>query len=341
VDLDLTDDQLAVRELFGTFFARESPAELVRDTEALGFAPALWEKLRETGALSMSVGEVAGGGGAGLFESTLVAEEAGRRLAPVPFVEHVVTARLLERASTPPEVLTAVVGADAPATLALWPVHGDARLVPAAAVARYVVAYDAREESLVLVDNRPLDAAVPNMAGLPLAELVLPPTVTEEVASEAHAQQLFARAVDEWRVLTAALLVGAADASFALGVEYVKTRHQFGVPIGSFQALQHGLAELVGPIAGARLLVAEAAWAADHDEPELARLASMALLFAGELAQRVTARVVHYHGGYGVMAEYDPQLYYRRAKAWPLQLADPAREHQHLAEVLYGARKEA
>jgi alkylation response protein AidB-like acyl-CoA dehydrogenase len=100
------------------------------------------------------------------------------------------------------------------------------------------------------------------------------------------------------------------------------------------------LAELVGPLAGGRLLVAEAAWAADHDETELARLASSALLFTADLAQRVTARVVHYHGGYGVMAEYDPQLYYRRAKGWPLQLADPAREYQHLADVLYGPRKE-
>ena len=73
---------------------------------------------------------------------------------------------------------------------------------------------------------------------------------------------------------------------------------------------------------------------------DLARLAGMALLFAADLAQLVTKRSMHYHGGYGVMAEYDPQLYYRRAKAWPLQLADPAQEYQHLADVLYGARKE-
>jgi alkylation response protein AidB-like acyl-CoA dehydrogenase len=341
VNLDLTEDQLAVRELFATFFARESSSEVVRASEPLGFAPALWAKLRDTGALSISVGEEAGGGGAGLFESALVAEQAGRRLAPIPFAEHVASARVLERASAPPEVLAAVVGADEPATLAPWPVHDDTRLVPAAAVARSVIAYDDRHDTLLLADNQSHDAAIPNLAGLPLAELTLPGTVSEALASGAHAQQLFARAVDEWRVLVAAMLVGAADAAFALGVEYVKTRHQFGVPIGSFQVIQHGLAEFVGPIAGARLLVAEAAWAADHDDTELPRLASCAFLFTADLAQRLTARVVHYHGGYGVMAEYDPQLYYRRAKGWPLQLGDPASEYQHLADVLYGPRKEA
>jgi alkylation response protein AidB-like acyl-CoA dehydrogenase len=340
VNLDLTEDQAAVRELFATFFARESPPELVRESEALGFAPALWEKLRATGALSISVGEAMGGGGGGVFESALVAEEAGRRLAPVPFAEHITSARVLERATTPPEVLASVVNADEPATLAPWPVHHHTRLVPAAAVARYVVAYDARHETLVLAENEPRAVAVPNLAGLPLAERALPGTVAEVVASGAHAHQLFTRAVDEWRVLMAAMLVGAADAAFALGLDYVKARRQFGVPIGSFQAIQHGLAELVGPLAGARLLVAEAAWAADHDETELPRLASIALLFTADLAQRVTARVVHYYGGYGVMAEYDPQLYYRRVKGWPLQLADPAREYQHLADIVYGPRKE-
>jgi len=138
-------------------------------------------------------------------------------------------------------------------------------------------------------------------------------------------------------VLLAALLVGAADTALWLGVDYVKTRHQFGVPIGSFQAIQHGLAELTAPLAGARLLAAKAAWAADHDAENAARLARMALLFAADLAQVVTARAMHYHGGYGVMAEYDPQLYYRRAKGWPVQLGDPAHEYQKLADVLYGA----
>jgi alkylation response protein AidB-like acyl-CoA dehydrogenase len=157
------------------------------------------------------------------------------------------------------------------------------------------------------------------------------------LARGAEATAAFAAAVDEWRVLLAAMLVGASDRALELGLDYVKTRHQFGVPIGTFQAIQHGLAEVTAPLAGAHLLVAKAAWAVDHDPAAAPRLAAMGLLFTAELAQVVTYRAMHYHGGYGVMAEYDPQLYYRRAKGWPLQLGDPAQEYQHLADVLYGA----
>jgi alkylation response protein AidB-like acyl-CoA dehydrogenase len=157
------------------------------------------------------------------------------------------------------------------------------------------------------------------------------------LARGAHATTAVAAAVDEWRVLVAAMLVGVSDRARELGLDYVKTRQQFGVPLGSFQAIQHGLAEVTPPLAGAHLLVAKAAWAVDHDPAASPRLAGMALLFTAELAQTVTYRAMHYHGGYGVMAEYDPQLYYRRAKGWPLQLGDPKHEYQHLADVLYGA----
>jgi alkylation response protein AidB-like acyl-CoA dehydrogenase len=286
----------------------------------------------------MSLGEGVGGGGAGLFESMLVAEEAGRRLAPVPFAEHVAACRLLERAGASQEVLEPVLDAPAPATLVLWPVRDEPRLVAAGAVAQWLVAFDARSGCLVIDDEPPSGVAVANLAGLPLAWRALSSDAVT-LASGIDAEELFACAVDEWRVLVAAMLVGAADAALWLGVDYVKTRHQFGVPIGSFQAIQHGLAELTAPLAGARLLVAKAAWAADHDAEDAARLAGMALVFSSELAQVVTSRAMHYHGGYGVMAEYDPQLYYRRAKGWPLQLADPAQEYQHLSDVLFGAAK--
>src|SRR5438093_561962 len=75
----------------------------------------------------------------------------------------------------------------------------------------------------------------------------------------------FAAATDEWKVLTAAALVGVAAKAQELGVQYAIARHQFDRPIGSFQAVQHGLADMVGPIHGARLLTAKAAWACDHD----------------------------------------------------------------------------
>lgn len=339
MDLSLTDDQESIRELFATFFEKEVPSDVVRDHEELGFSPDVWSRLRDTGALAMSITEANGGGGVGLFESALVAEEVGRRVAPVPYAEHVVAARLLERVAAPAELLARVVDAAEPATLALAPLGRDARLVPAGAVAAVLVALDASSGDLVAVEQSPPGTAVANLANLPLARRALPASrdgVTV-LASGAGATRALAAAVDDWRVLVAAMLVGVSDRALELGVDYVKTRHQFGVPIGTFQAIQHGLADVTPPIAGARLLVAKAAWAVDHDPAAVARLASMALLFSAELAQTATYRAMHYHGGYGVMAEYDPQLYYRRAKGWPLQLGDPKHEYQHLADALYGS----
>jgi alkylation response protein AidB-like acyl-CoA dehydrogenase len=315
VNLDLIEDQAAVADLFATFFARESPSEVVRAAEPDGFDSKLWARLADTGALSMGLAD----GGAGLFELVLCAEAAGRHLAPVPFVEHVVAARLLERAGVE-------VGDDV-LTLALRP--DDGRLVPAGAIAPAFVA--CAGGATVLVRGEP-GALVPNTAALPLADRSL------DGATALGDAALHARSVDEWRLLMAACLVGLCESALQLGVDYVTQRHQFGVPIGSFQAVQHGLAELPGPLSGARLLARRAAWRVDEGEGErFAVDAAMALAFATDLARTTTQRVLHFHGGYGVMEEYDIQLHYRRARGWPAQLGDPAKELVRLAALLRDA----
>jgi alkylation response protein AidB-like acyl-CoA dehydrogenase len=156
------------------------------------------------------------------------------------------------------------------------------------------------------------------------------------VATGARAFELHDRAVDEWRVLMAGTLVGLAGAALEMGVEYAQQRHQFGVPIGSFQSIAHGLADVATAVDGAQLLVREAAWAADEAGAEAAALARMAFLFAARSAQQTTAAALHVHGGYGFTLEYDIQLYHRRAKAWPLLLGDPRRGTLQLADALFG-----
>lgn len=331
MNLDLTDDQAAVEELFNSFFERESPPSVVRASEALGFSPELWARMRATGAPAMSVGSAAGGGGAGLFDAVLAAEAAGRHLAPVPVAEHLVTARLLERIGAR-AALAAAVNASEPVTLALRPAGDTAVLVPAGAVAPSFVALCG--DRLMLVGDGAPHAAVPNSAGLSLADRAT--AGGEVLAHGPEAVQVHAGAIDEWRLLMAAMLVGLADAALGLGVDYVCERHQFGAPIGSFQAVQHGMAEFPGPLSGARMLVRRAAWRADIEGPaRLAIDASMALQFTTDLARTLTGRVLHYHGGYGVMEEYDIQLHYRRAYGWPAQLGSPAREAERLAMLLY------
>jgi alkylation response protein AidB-like acyl-CoA dehydrogenase len=132
-------------------------------------------------------------------------------------------------------------------------------------------------------------------------------------------------------------------------VQYVMERQQFGVPIGSFQAVQHGLADLPVLVDGGRMLAHKAAWAAGlgpadaglidvdrNDYSDVPTLAAMAFVFAGDAAATATHRSLHYHGGYGFAEEYDIQLYYRRARGWRLVAGDPADECLALAERIFG-----
>jgi alkylation response protein AidB-like acyl-CoA dehydrogenase len=336
VDLRPTDEQAAVIDVFAALGERWCSTEEVRRHEELGFSPELWARVVATGAPGMAVPSTFGGADAGLLDLALAVEQLGRRLAPVPLVEHAVAARLLARLVAPEQMPEGLVEGAAIATVALRPAIGHlARLVPAGAVARHVVARDGDE--LVLATSDPPEVAVTNLGSAPLADRAVggAPPQRLVLASGPDAPAGHDAARTEWRVLTAASLVGLGAQALEIGREYVSERHQFGVPIGSFQAIQHGLADCKVGMDGARLLARKAAWAVDHELPEGSELASMAFLFAAEQAQATATHVLHCHGGYGFMEEYDIQLYYRRAKAWALVLDEPAREYQHLADLRY------
>mgnify|MGYP002829141942 FL=1 len=135
--------------------------------------------------------------------------------------------------------------------------------------------------------------------------------------------------------------VGLAKRAIEIGVAYTKERIQFGVLIGTFQALQHGFADAATSVEGAHLLAQRAIWALETDQTGASRLAGMALLFAAESARFAADRSVQYHGGYGFSEEYDIQLYHRHATAWILQLGDPAAEYARLADAEFGPVKGA
>ena len=334
-----SEDQQAVAEAFGDLFAREATPEAVRAAEAsCGFDRGLWSKLAAAGAPGMAVGVEYGGGGASLVDLAVVVFEWARQITPVPLVEHAVTARLIASMAAGGAVDAALAGAVAGgelvATLALRPAEagGTARLVPAGAVAGVVAGL--RGGDLVLGRGEPPGRARSNTADLPLADRDLSDAVV--LASGESAREAFDAALTEWKALMSVAYTGLASEVLAMGVAYVKQRHQFGVPVGSFQAVQHGLADAATRAEGARLLAFRAACAVDAADAGAPRLASMALLFSAASARFASDRVLQYHGGYGYSAEYDVQLYYRRAAAWLLQLGDPAAEVARLADAELG-----
>lgn len=336
MDLSLGEDQLSLRTAFAEFFDKEATLERVRAAEPLGFDPDLWTKLAGTGAIAMGLPEDIGGGASNL-DLVLVAEQFGRRIAPVPFIEAAAAGHVLAQAGAA-DLIGGVADGSAVATIALSPVRdGRLRLVPAGAVAEIVVALDG--DRLIAVRRqpgpRPHVEPSPNFGASPLADWLLDDGERIELAAGPEAIRLYADGVSLWQLLMAAALGGLRASALEVGLSYIKARKAFGVIIGSFQAIQHRLADLVVAGDGAQLLVYEAAWARDTGQPEAAALASMAFLFAADCAFRTTRECLQFHGGYGVTLEYDIQMYFRRAKAWPLALGDPRREYVRLAGLVY------
>jgi len=337
MDLSLTEDQQTVTDLFDSFFANECNGEFVRETEPLGHDEALWGKLIEMGVVSMGLPDDAGGGGLALLDLALVAEVFGKSVAPVPLLESVSAARLLAAVGpSGADLLTAVVDGATP-TLSLWPaVDGIARLVPAGAIADIVVGLDGDELVAVTqaVGERP--PALKNLGSGPIAHVELAGPTRQVLATGAAAVQLHATALLEWKALTASALVGLGREALRIGLQYVMERFQFGVPIGSFQSVQHRLADDATLIDAAGLLARKAAWSVDEGEPDAEALVGQGFVFASEGAQKTAGDCLHFHGGYGFMLEYDIQLYYRRAKAWSIIWDDPRRELARVADALYG-----
>jgi alkylation response protein AidB-like acyl-CoA dehydrogenase len=330
-----TEDEDAVREVFAGFFANESPIEVVRAAEPDGHDPDLWSKLAATGAPGMALPASVGGGDASLRDLAVVVEQWGAHLAPVPLVEHSVTTRLLHAAGAAAALVAGLAAGERIATLALRPaVDGIARLVPAGTVADVVVGCSLGE--VTVSESAPPISGPRTTGDLPLADRDL--TAGTSLGDHGDA---WTRALDEWRGLMAIAHVGLARRAIEIGVAYVTERYQFGVPVGSFQAVQHGLADAATRLEGADLLANRALWALDEQLPEAGRLAGMALLFCSETARIATDRALQYHGGYGYAEEYDIQLYHRRATSWILQLGDPALEYARLAEEEFGPRRAA
>jgi alkylation response protein AidB-like acyl-CoA dehydrogenase len=117
----------------------------------------------------------------------------------------------------------------------------------------------------------------------------------------------------EIRVMTGALSVGLGRAAFEASIKYSQERQQFGRPIGKFQAIRMKLGDLATELEAARLLVYNAAWLIDQKESCM-KEASMAKLFASEMANRVVDEATRIHGAYGIAEEFPIQRFFRDAR---------------------------
>jgi butyryl-CoA dehydrogenase len=136
---------------------------------------------------------------------------------------------------------------------------------------------------------------------------------TNLLGTEGEGDKLFLKTLDGGRIGIGAMALGLAQAAYEAASVYVKERHQFGRPIGSFQGVAFQVADMATEIDAARLLVYRAAWLKDQGKPYTTE-AAMAKLYASEVAARVTNAAIQVHGGYGYVREYKVERYLRDAK---------------------------
>src|ERR1700744_2532729 len=199
LDYSLTADHVDLQNAYRQFFKTHCSIETVRAAEVSGFDKNLWERLCGMGATSMALPESCGGDGATLVDLTLVAEEEGRSLAPVPWIDHVSAARLLARlGALGDETAGVAAGEEHPAGLNPRTAGTDGpRLIPSGSIADHISVRDGDQIVRLTFGTRP--TKVDNLGRLPMAwvDPVAADTRTV-IASGAEAVADYQRALDEW-----------------------------------------------------------------------------------------------------------------------------------------------
>jgi alkylation response protein AidB-like acyl-CoA dehydrogenase len=329
-----------------------------------GYDERAWRLLGgDMGLAGLGLPEDLGGAGGGLAELTVVAEELGRSLLPVPFFSSTVLAgQILARCpDTGPDVLArlsegrelaAFAGTDSdgcwrperlpveaePDELA-WQLRGQADFVlDGVSAAHLVVA--ARTPSgcdLFLVAG---DGAGVRRQALPtldptrgLASVSFESAPGTPLTTGGSGAGAVAAALDAALVVLAAEQVGGTAACLDMAVEYAKIRHQFSRPLGSFQAIKHKLADLLLLVEMGRSAV-DRALLAEPDPARLAEAAAVAKIWCSEAFTTVATENVQVHGGIGFTWEHDAHLYFRRARADEQLLGDATVHRERLAALL-------
>ncbi|MGW4365854.1 acyl-CoA dehydrogenase family protein [Nocardia takedensis] len=339
-DYSLSEEQTELQAAYAKFFRSRSPLEVVRAAEETGFDKNLWEQLCGTGATTMALPESVGGDEATLVDLTLVAEELGRAVAPLPLIDHIAAARLLARLGAlstaeiaGPDIVAGkqILGLDTRVDAA-----EGVRLIGAGAIADQIVVREGKDIVLLGFDTRP--ARVDNIGKLPMAWV--DPAAADRrtvLASGPEALAHYRTALDEWRLLTAAALVGLVEETLRIAAEFATSRYTMGVPISTLQAISHPLANIAITVNAARNLTRRAAWFLDNEPDVQPGLPAAAFVYIAEEAPRAATMAVQVQGGLGVSTESAASAYLLRARGWPLAAGDLGASAVEVAESFAAA----
>jgi alkylation response protein AidB-like acyl-CoA dehydrogenase len=337
-----TEDQIAFADGVRSVLADRCPPSAVRSAWNQDGGPAaeLWRRLADIGLLGALVPESDGGLGLDELDVLLCLEESGRAAAPVPLVETAVVAARLLAGTAQADRLAALARGELRVSATL----DGSSMLPWAGFCDWALVDHGTAVYLLPIPGLPVPGPPASKAPIeslpvvdrarPVARLTAPPGATGPAYLVSDDPRHIGSARRAGTLGTAAQLIGLGRQMLWMTVGYVKERHQFGVPVGSFQAVKHALADALLALELARPLVHAAAWAHVHQRDNAERDVAAAKIRAGEAAGLVARAALQCHGGMGYTQEYDLHLWLKRTWALQASWGQPGELRAQVAQSL-------
>jgi alkylation response protein AidB-like acyl-CoA dehydrogenase len=374
MDLGLDEQQEMLKNFARDFLEKECPEQLVRamEDDEKGYSPELWQKMAQQGWMGLIIPENYNGTGMNICELIVLLEEFGRALVPGPFISTVVLGGVpIMEAGTEEQkqqFLPKIASGEIIMTLALtepsakWTadgvqleakkdgsdhvLNGTKLFVQDAHVTDYMIVAartgDSGENGITLfiVDSKSpgikyevlKTIAADKQCEVTFENVKVP--AANILGKEGEGWPIIEKTKKVATVAACAYLVGLSQMDFDVTLNYAKERVQFGRPIGSFQAIQHKLADAVIDVDGSRFITYKAAWSLQEGEPDADLMISMAKAWTSDASRRVVAHGQQIHGGIGFTKEYKIQLYFRRQKWMELMWGDADYHRELVAQKL-------
>ncbi|HUZ24140.1 MAG TPA: acyl-CoA dehydrogenase family protein [Streptosporangiaceae bacterium] len=363
----VSEEQQELRASVRRFVADRAPLQRVRELmdSPGGIDRDVWEQAgAQLGLQGIAIPEEYGGSGFSFAEQAIVLEELGAGLYGGPYLASAVLAATALLAGTDEgarqEFLPGIATGETIATLAFteddgswdpaairlaavkhgddWVLDGHKSFVLDGPAAGLILAVAVTDGGLSLFA---VDADVPGLTVTPLAaldqtrnlaRLEFASAVARLIGAPGEAAAVLDATLDVAAIALAAEQLGGAQHALDMAVAYAKIRHQFGRPIGSFQAIKHRCADLLLEVESLRSAVAYAAAAVADDSTEIPAVASLVKAYGSEVYFHVAAENIQIHGGIGFTWEHDAHLYFKRAKSSELFLGDGSYHRERLAQ---------
>jgi len=369
MDYGLNEEQEMLKKIARDFLTAECPKSLAREMakDDRGYTPELWHKMAELGWIGLAFPEKYGGGGGSFLDLTVLLEEMGRACLPGPFFSTVVLGgmTILEAGNEvqKQELLPKIGEGNLIVTLALtepgggynadkitmeaiasgdnYIISGIKLFVFNAHIADYIICVSKTKDgtTLFLVEGKSPGinhTLLKTIAGDKQCEVafdkvsVPKQNVLGEVGKgQIQLQEVLCKAA----VAKCAEMVGGAQQTLEMTVDYVKQRIQFGQPIGAFQAVQHHCANMVTYIDTSRFLSYKAAWMLSEGLP-CGKEVAMAKAWASDAYRQVTLLGHQCIGGVALVEDHDLPLYSKRAKAAEVAFGDAEFHREVVAQEL-------